>query len=367
MSCKKKASRKTAAASSPSTLKEQRAQALEIAAAYLTAAQDKAAPLASQVNDKIGPLTDQLSDKIGPISEKLGPISDQAVEAGKKALDVSKEYAQEKVVPTLHQAYDTFQKDILPGLEERAEKVTALTAVEEATRRGQAAVSALKGESTELAAKAGIETKSVKKAKRRGKFGKVLGTLAILGGISAAAVVASRRFMSSSDDGWTAHEPKVTYSWTPGDKDEMADKPAPKPASKAEEKSQDKSAEKAEASHGSKPVAKPEPKKKDKSVPADPVAAMADEGGPAAAAPETTAETTIFGATKAPEESKKDEEPKATSYVGENPPEGYVIKGNDRSMKYHVPGSGGYDRTIADVWFATEEAAQAAGFTKAQR
>ena len=366
MSCKKKASRKTAAASSPSTLKEQRAQALEIAAAYLTAAQDKAAPLASQVNDKLGPLTDQLSDKIGPISEKLGPISDQAVEAGKKALDVSKEYAQ--------------QKDILPGLEERAEKVTALPAVEEATRRGQAAVSALKGESTELAAKAGIETKSVKKAKRRGKFGKVLGTLAILGGISAAAVVASRRFMSSSDDGWTAHEPKVTYSWTPGDKEEMADKPAPKPATKAEEKSQDKSAEKAEASHGSKPVAKPEPKKKDKSVPADPVAAMADEGGPAAAAPETTAETTIFvdegarsetttkdGATKAPEESKKDEEPKATSYVGENPPEGYVIKGNDRSMKYHVPGSGGYDRTIADVWFATEEAAQAAGFTKAQR
>ena len=239
MSCKKKASRKTAAASSPSTLKEQRAQALEIAAAYLTAAQDKAAPLASQVNDKIGPLTDQLSDKIGPISEKLGPISDQAVEAGKKALDVSKEYAQEKVVPTLHQAYDAFQKDVLPGLEERAEKVTALPAVEEATRRGQAAVSALKGESTELAAKAGMETKSVKKAKRRGKFGKVLGTLAILGGISAAAVVASRRFMSSSDDGWTAHEPKVTYSWTPGDKDEMADKPAPKPATKAEEKSQD--------------------------------------------------------------------------------------------------------------------------------
>ena len=135
MSCKKKASRKTAAASSPSTLKEQRAQALEIAAAYLTAAQDKAAPLAAQVNDKIGPLTDQLSDKIGPISEKLGPISDQAVEAGKKALDVSKEYTQEKVVPALHQAYDTFQKDVLPGLEERAEKVTALPAVEEATRR----------------------------------------------------------------------------------------------------------------------------------------------------------------------------------------------------------------------------------------
>ncbi|MGK2350463.1 sunset domain-containing protein [Cutibacterium sp. V947] len=338
MSCKKKASRKTAAASSPSTLKEQRAQALEIAAAYLTAAQDKAAPLAAQVNDKIGPLTDQLSDKIGPISEKLGPISDQAVEAGKKALDVSKEYTQDKVVPALHQAYDTFQKDVLPGLEERAERVAAMPAVEEATRRGQAAVSALKGESTELAAKAGVETTSVKKAKHRSKLGKVLGTLAVLGGISAAAVVAGRRFMSSSDDGWTAHEPKVTYSWTPGDKGKATDKPAPKSGDK------------------------PEPKTDGTSVPADPVAAMANEGGPAAAAPETTAETT-----EAPEEGTKDENSKATSYVGENPPKEYVIKGNDRSMKYHVPGSGGYDRTIADVWFATEEAAQAAGFTKAQR
>ena len=55
------------------------------------------------------------------------------------------------------------------------------------------------------------------------------------------------------------------------------------------------------------------------------------------------------------------------SYVGANPPEGFVIKGNERSMKFHVQGNGGYDRTIADVWFNSEEAAEAAGFTKAQR
>lgn len=55
------------------------------------------------------------------------------------------------------------------------------------------------------------------------------------------------------------------------------------------------------------------------------------------------------------------------AYVGENPPEGFAIKGNERSMKYHVEGNGGYDRTIADVWFNSEEAAEAAGFTKAQR
>ena len=55
------------------------------------------------------------------------------------------------------------------------------------------------------------------------------------------------------------------------------------------------------------------------------------------------------------------------SYVGSEPPEGFVIKGNERSMKYHVEGKAGYERTIADVWFNSEEAAEAAGFTKAQR
>lgn len=55
------------------------------------------------------------------------------------------------------------------------------------------------------------------------------------------------------------------------------------------------------------------------------------------------------------------------AYVGSEPPEGYSIKGNERSMKYHVPEAAGYDRTNADVWFNSEQAAQNAGFTRAQR
>ena len=54
------------------------------------------------------------------------------------------------------------------------------------------------------------------------------------------------------------------------------------------------------------------------------------------------------------------------SYIGANPPEGFTIKANARSKKYHLPDGPSYDRTIAEVWFATEEAAQAAGFTKAE-
>jgi large subunit ribosomal protein L17 len=42
--------------------------------------------------------------------------------------------------------------------------------------------------------------------------------------------------------------------------------------------------------------------------------------------------------------------------------EGFDIKGNEDSKKYHVPGSPHYDRTEAEVWFATTEAAEQAGF-----
>ena len=43
-------------------------------------------------------------------------------------------------------------------------------------------------------------------------------------------------------------------------------------------------------------------------------------------------------------------------------PEGFDIKGNKDSMKYHTPDSPWYDQTVAEVWFATQEAAEAAGF-----
>jgi hypothetical protein len=54
-------------------------------------------------------------------------------------------------------------------------------------------------------------------------------------------------------------------------------------------------------------------------------------------------------------------------YIGSEPPDGFTIKGNQRSMKYHVPESAGYGRTVAEVWFNSEEAAQQAGFVRAQR
>jgi large subunit ribosomal protein L17 len=46
-------------------------------------------------------------------------------------------------------------------------------------------------------------------------------------------------------------------------------------------------------------------------------------------------------------------------------PEGYTIKGNANSMKYHEPDGQWFDQTEAEVWFKTAEDAEAAGFTKA--
>lgn len=46
-------------------------------------------------------------------------------------------------------------------------------------------------------------------------------------------------------------------------------------------------------------------------------------------------------------------------------PEGYVIKGNLGSGKYHVPGSTWYEQTVAEYWFNSVEAAKAAGLEPA--
>ena len=50
------------------------------------------------------------------------------------------------------------------------------------------------------------------------------------------------------------------------------------------------------------------------------------------------------------------------SYRGDKPPAGFDIKGNEDSMKFHTPESPWYSRTIAEVWFNSAEAAEAAGF-----
>jgi large subunit ribosomal protein L17 len=46
-------------------------------------------------------------------------------------------------------------------------------------------------------------------------------------------------------------------------------------------------------------------------------------------------------------------------------PEGYTVKGNANSGKYHEPDGQWYDQTEAEFWFKSAEDAEKAGFTKA--
>jgi large subunit ribosomal protein L17 len=81
-----------------------------------------------------------------------------------------------------------------------------------------------------------------------------------------------------------------------------------------------------------------------------------------AAAPETAADVVV-------EESESDDEHPygAGSHAAPedgSEPAGYPVKGNADSMLYHTPDSEYYDRTVAEVWFKTEEDAEKAGFSK---
>jgi large subunit ribosomal protein L17 len=81
----------------------------------------------------------------------------------------------------------------------------------------------------------------------------------------------------------------------------------------------------------------------------------------ASAAPETATDVEV-------EESASDDEHPygAGSHAAPedgSQPEGFPIKGNADSMLYHTTDSEYYDRTVAEVWFKTEEDAEKAGFS----
>jgi len=90
-------------------------------------------------------------------------------------------------------------------------------------------------------------------------------------------------------------------------------------------------------------------------VEAEPAEAPADEpaGGTAGEVVETEEGTEAAAGSHAPLEDANEA------------PEGFPIKGNQDSMKYHEPGSQWFEQTVAEVWFDSAASAEAAGYTKA--
>ncbi|GGM92884.1 hypothetical protein GCM10009721_18430 [Terrabacter tumescens] len=70
-------------------------------------------------------------------------------------------------------------------------------------------------------------------------------------------------------------------------------------------------------------------------------------------------------ATEATEATEVPEGAVAANEDGSSPEDGYTVKGNADSGKYHEPDGQWYDQTVAEFWFKSAEDAEAAGFTKA--
>jgi len=290
-----------------------RKQTLREAAAETThtAAERGAAALDAAI-ERLQPLLEQAAEKVGPLADDAKKRADHArVVAAKYAADALDSVqpqlneALEKVSPAVEKAQKAVQNDLIPRLIELLREAAEHPAVAGILEDARDAADEVesRGRATVAAVKGELELP--KKSK-----GKTFVKLAVVAGLLGAVAVAVKTFLGSKDQGWAPHEPSPAYTYT--------DTPTPKD---------------------------PEPEPVDDAD--DEVDETPDEGDATLEEP-----TNPFG---------------EGSFVGAEPPEGFTIKGNDRSMKYHVPESGGYERTIADVWFSNEEAAQAAGFTRAQR
>lgn len=252
------------------------------------AAAERGADLVQEAIARIQPLVEQAGDKVGPLAHEAKVRS---ADFASKTLDQWQPAindALDKVTPAVDAARSRVQQDLLPKLQDLLHDAAEHPVVEKAV---------------EVAAP----------QKKKSKL-KTAAKVVTIGALLAGAFAAIKQFLSSKDDGWTAHEPSKAYVNTT---DNFA-------AAQEEAKADEAAA-----------------------------AEMVDEGAPVEVDAEAIAETaTEYG---------------EGAYIGEEPPAGFIIKGNERSMKYHMPGTGGFERTNPDVWFNSEEAAEAAGFTRAQR
>ncbi len=115
-----------------------------------------------------------------------------------------------------------------------------------------------------------------------------------------------------------------------------------------------------------------EPTEKTAKAKADKAEVKADKAEPEAEAdtaePESEAKSTTIDSDGDGQANAVDASPYGEgshALIDDDPeqmPDGFEIKGNASSKLYHVPGSAFYNRTKAEVWFASAEAAEAAGF-----
>jgi len=271
-------------------------------------------------DERIVPLLQTASEKVAPVADEAWQVAKQAKRraAGLAADTVERiqptvNTTLDKVAPAVERAQKAVQDDLLPKLlavlhEAAATPAEARAILAHLDEQAETSLKSLKAE--------------VARSKRASRT-KTMVTIATVGAVLGALALAVRTFLGSRED-WAAYEPDEPYVYP--DDDYEIDEVMVEEVTTDEAGETDDAGETAEAADG------------------DAEAAEAQDEPPAGSAP--------YG---------------EGSYTGPTPPEGFEIKGNERSMKYHMPDAAGYGRTSADVWFASEEAAQAAGFARSQR
>jgi hypothetical protein len=402
-------------------------QARDAVAPYAQSAVHTAADAVSPVADKVAPLAHSAADKVAPLAQSaaavVAPYAALAAEQGRKTghdLAERLEPAYEAAVGALGDARDKVSDrlpdkagDVLPAVSAAASGVaaTAATAAGAASDKGKALVKSVRREPVVVPAK---------------KKGGWLRTFAIVAAAAGATYVVVRRLTGDKGSQWQTARPTTPYvpptstttTQPASTSSTSAGTPTAEPSTTslygtgagvgaAGATGTDEDAEAvtqevrttdrvADADEAVAPTpGTPEP--------SDQGDAAADQGG-SADSPFATVEgegaddepTTPYGEERVegeletvtervheePEDAVLAEQDQAAGvgpdahverylnipgvYVGVEPPEGYTIKGNERSMKYHLPDSNSYGRTIAEVWFLDEEAAQKAGFSRAQ-
>jgi hypothetical protein len=359
---------------------------------------DRLGPLASEAVDRVSPYTHSAAERIVPIAASAKLLGSQAAHDAVDKLGPALHSARERVGPAVDVARDKVSDDLLPRLSEALTAAAASPIAVEAAKRGQATLAAAKGEL------------SLPEPKKKGRWIK---RLALIAAVTAVAVVAFRKFFGTKDADWQAARPSTPYA-PPTPPAPPTPAPADVPIVEVPEATDSESSVDVDAAAGDDPQAGETAHDESLEANGEPVPDQPAEGGEAMSEAVKSADVPIvtipasveLGEPPAeayeqqPTETNEYQEPADGGYaepgggaeydrpaddegglseaaeprwsgegvyVGNEPPEGYVIKGNSRSMKYHLPEALGYARTTAEVWFNSEEAAQRAGFIRAQR
>lgn len=274
----------------------------------------------SALNDAIERLTElsaltqrRFAPMAGVAAERLRPVLKQGARLAQEAFERAQP-AVEEMVHKVGPVVSAGMKRIQPGVEELLIKLPP--AVEAAKASVKAELLPLLTKEPEPAAELEPRIEVVVVEPKKKSWKKRIGLFVLFAAIAGIAVAVKKALEPPAETGWASYTPTDSFVAHPG----------------------------AEATEDFVPTAE---------ALSDP----ADEE--VAAEPELEPDT---GAVDAGQESPYGE----GSYVGDNPPEGFTIKGNARSKKYHQVGGAHYGQTIAEVWFSSTQAAEAAGFQAAK-